>query len=191
VPTVTVVTDVFLELGKEVAAALGSPGIGTSVIARPLGELKPQEVRKRARRASPGIVSALFASKMSGSTVGAVELPRILELPGQETEVNEYFYAQGWTDGLPIVLPREESVEKLVAAAKTSAQTTIGIIPPAMGIATIEKIAINAVMTGCEPRAFPVVLAAVRGCAAPSSTSFPCRLRPIRLRRSLSSTVRQ
>ena len=44
-------------------------------------------------------------------------------------------------------------------------------IPPRMRIASIEKIAINAVMAGCKPEYFPVVLAAVEAVLAES-----CRL---------------
>ena len=161
-PTVTVVTDVFLELGKEVAAALGSPGVGMSVIAHPLGELKPAQVRQRARKAFPGIMRSLLAPQAGGREIATEDLPRVLDLSGSWAEVNDYFYAQGWTDGLPVVPPEMAAVEKLLAAAGSPPRTVIGVVPPAMGLATIEKIAVNAVMAGCEPRAFPVVLAAVR-----------------------------
>jgi len=43
----------------------------------------------------------------------------------------------------------------------------VGILPPRQGEATIEKIAANAVMAGCRPEYFPVVLAAIEALADP------------------------
>ena len=172
-PTVTVVTEVFLELGREVAAALGSPGVAMSVVAHPLGGLKPAAVKARARNAYADIAAKLLAPKPGARETASGELPRVLELSGSWAEVNDYFYAQGWTDGLPIAPPDAEAVGKLVAAGSLSPQTVLGVVPPRMGLATVEKIAVNAVMAGCEPRYFPVVLAAVRAVCQPEFNLLP------------------
>jgi hypothetical protein len=49
----------------------------------------------------------------------------------------------------------------MLAAAHSEAQEMIGPVPPRMRMASVEKIAVNAVMAGCRPEYFPVVLAAV------------------------------
>lgn len=172
-PTVTVVTDAFLELGKEVAAALGAPGVAMSVVAHPLGELKPAEVRARAREAYPDIMGKLVTPKPGLREGEAREVPRVLEVSGSWKEVNDYLYEQGWTDGLPVAPPDAESVGNMVAAGSVAPQVVIGVVPPRMGLATVEKIAINAVMAGCEPRYFPVVLAAVRAVCSPDFNLLP------------------
>ncbi len=76
-------------------------------------------------------------------------------------EAIELFQEMGWTDGLPVVPPTEERVVEMVSHAGRSPDEVIGAVPPRRGIATVEKVAINAVMAGCLPSYFPVVLAAV------------------------------
>ncbi|MBI2848064.1 MAG: hypothetical protein HYX83_02710 [Chloroflexi bacterium] len=71
------------------------------------------------------------------------------------------FYKNGWTDGLPVVPPTEDRVQKMVAGAKRDAQELIAEVPPRFGCATVEMIAINAVMAGCSPDCMPVLIAAV------------------------------
>ena len=70
-------------------------------------------------------------------------------------------FARGWTDGLPVVIPTAEKVAAMVAASGRDAAEPVGPIPPRWRRATIEKIAINAVLAGCRPEYFPVVLAAI------------------------------
>lgn len=75
--------------------------------------------------------------------------------------VNALFYEQGWTDGLPIIPPTRERVERMVAGCGRSGDALVGRIPPKWGEATVERIAVNAVMAGCRPEHVSVVLAAV------------------------------
>lgn len=80
----------------------------------------------------------------------------------------EYCYAQGWTDGLPVVPPTEERVAEMVAASGRLADEMVGIIPPRGGVATVEKIAINAVMAGCLPAYLPILLAGLEAMLDPA-----------------------
>ena len=63
-------------------------------------------------------------------------------------EINGLFYERGWTDGLPIVPPTPERVNAMLAAVDKDPQEQIALLAPKTGIATVEKIAINAVMAG-------------------------------------------
>ena len=89
------------------------------------------------------------------------------------TEANRYdetlalAYAAGWTDGLPIVPPTAERVRAFVDASGRSALEVVGEIPPRGGRATVEKLAANAVMAGCLPEYFPVVIAAIEALLLP------------------------
>lgn len=76
-------------------------------------------------------------------------------------EVNDLFYQRGWTDGLPIVPPTRERVDRLVASCGRAPDAVLGRIPPTWGEATVERVAVNAVMAGCRPEHLPVVLAAL------------------------------
>ena len=76
-------------------------------------------------------------------------------------ETIESFYDKGWTDGLPVIPPTEDAVAEMMAAVDRDPAEVIGIVPPRQGVATIESVAANAVMAGCKPAYFPVVVAAV------------------------------
>ena len=78
----------------------------------------------------------------------------------------EVCYQNGWTDGLPVVPPTPERVERMLSGTNRSPQELITSVPPKWGKATVEKIAINAVMAGCLPEYLPVILAAVEAMAA-------------------------
>ena len=80
----------------------------------------------------------------------------------------EALYARGVTDGLPVVPPTRERVAAAVAASGRRGDALVARVPPNFGRATVEKIAINAVMAGCRPEYFPVVLAAVEAACDPS-----------------------
>ncbi|MBM4259015.1 MAG: hypothetical protein FJ147_24340 [Deltaproteobacteria bacterium] len=87
--------------------------------------------------------------------------------PRTAAEWIEFYYAQGWSDGLPLVPPTEESVAAMLAAGGLTAKEILGTIDERNAILPAEKVAINAVMAGCLPTYFPVVVAAVRALCHP------------------------
>jgi len=80
----------------------------------------------------------------------------------------QYCYERGWTDGLPVVPPTEERVTAMLEATSRRPGEVVAKIPPAWAEATVEKIAVNCVMAGCEPRYLPVVIAAVKAMTTPA-----------------------
>jgi hypothetical protein len=84
-----------------------------------------------------------------------------LEVLDSAEAVNSLFFKRGWTDGLPVIPPTVDAVENMVAAVNREPDEVVAAIPPTWGEATIEKIAINAVMAGCLPDYMPVIVAAV------------------------------
>jgi len=80
---------------------------------------------------------------------------------GADEDEQEAMYERGWSDGLPLVPPTEERVLRMLDGTSRDPQEVIGLIPPSLQPATVEKIAVNAVMAGCKPEYLPVVLAAV------------------------------
>src|SRR5471032_2160065 len=93
-----------------------------------------------------------------------VDTPKLntTELPDSLEAINDHFYNEGWTDGLPIIPPTPERVEKMLAGMPwRDPDDAIGVVPPAMGLATLRNIAVNAVMAGCRPAYLPVIVAAL------------------------------
>ncbi len=96
-------------------------------------------------------------------------------------EIEEKLYRNKCTDGLPIVPPTEERVMRMIEYNKLDPQKLIAAVEPQKGPATVEKIAVNAVMAGCRPEYLPVVIAAVEAMASPGfdqfgvqATTHPC-----------------
>ncbi|MBI2366609.1 MAG: hypothetical protein HYV01_16660, partial [Deltaproteobacteria bacterium] len=83
--------------------------------------------------------------------------PESLAVPESPVRMFQYLAKKGWTDGLPVLPPTREAVGEMIEASGFDKDERLGIVPPLNGIATIEKIAANAVMAGCLPEYFPVV----------------------------------
>jgi len=85
---------------------------------------------------------------------------RRIEIGAQDDE-HEFLFDQGFSDGLPLVPPTPERVLRMLGGTRRDPQEVVAEIAPNMAPATVEKIAVNAVMAGCRPEYLPVVLAAV------------------------------
>ncbi len=85
-----------------------------------------------------------------------------------EAEALELLHQSGCTDGLPVVIPTRDRVDRLVLASGLDSDVDLGAMGPGGGAATVEKLAINAVMAGCLPDQMAVVLAAVRAILQPA-----------------------
>ncbi len=81
---------------------------------------------------------------------------------------NQIFLENHWGDGLPLLPPTEEAVQTMLKGTSRSPREVIGTVAPKNGIATIQKIAINAVMAGAKPEYLPVIIAAMEGITDPA-----------------------
>ncbi len=91
-----------------------------------------------------------------------------VEVADSLDSILDFYESRHWTDGLPIVPPTPERVEAMIHGAGRPGSEVVAVLPPGNGAATIEKVAINAVMAGCRPAYMPVVLAAVEALADPA-----------------------
>jgi hypothetical protein len=96
------------------------------------------------------------------------ETPRVA-FKGTLQEVNQFFYRKGWGDGLPIMPPTEDAVAEMLTGTDLPPDHIVATIIPRKGKATIEKIAINAVMAGALPTHMPVLIATVEAFADPKT----------------------
>jgi hypothetical protein len=99
--------------------------------------------------------------------------------PDKEDNLQQIFYDRGWTDGLPIILPTEERVKRMLTGTKHSPDEEVSqaydhdhheIIKY-----TVRDIAVYAVMAGAKPEYLPVILAVAsmgQSSIAPSTTAF-------------------
>ena len=91
---------------------------------------------------------------------------RSIEVDDAPEAVLEAFVAREWCDGLPIVPPTEDRVRAMLADADP--ERSLGAMPPLWRTATLEALAVNAVMAGCRPEYFPVIVAAVEAMLDPA-----------------------
>ena len=181
------------------------PGLPIVTVRHPVGGLRPGEVEKKAELVLEDVVSALLGGKQKtgkeerADRVGKKPLKakslfapstadssapekdeRVMVADNPET-IFQLFMARGWMDGLPFIPPKEDRVARMLAYADRDPKEVVALLPPRWGEATVEKIAVNAVMAGCLPQYFPVVMTAVYAMAeeafnlyAVQATTHPC-----------------
>ena len=189
IPTVAVHTDVFARLAKSVALANGMPTTRQAFVPQPVVNRSAAELRAYIEEADPltgrpfmqelieGLSSPLNDNDLKGVSFER-STPRLLE-PDSEYNLQNLFVENNWTDNLPVILPTEERVARMLERTSHTPDEVVGRLRPTafreFWEFTVEKVAVNAVMAGARPEYLPVILAlAASGQSARSSstTSF-------------------
>jgi peroxiredoxin len=89
----------------------------------------------------------------------------LLDRAGPHDELEDMF-DRGWSDGLPVIPPTRERVDAMLGGHDPS--DSLGQVPPGMGEATLARVASCAVLAGCRPEYFPVVVAAAQAALEPA-----------------------
>lgn len=159
IPTVSLVCDGFLDQAKAVSPGLGAAflptarlvghvdGVSVELLASQLKEVTLQEVLNGLCMLSTAIEQP------------AEPIPDKIVTRGSFDEINDYFYLQGWSDGLSIVPPTPERVSAFLAKTDDTPNHLIGVIQPSGSAATILNVAVNGVMANCKPEYMPVLVA--------------------------------
>jgi hypothetical protein len=115
------------------------------------------------------IIAALTEPLTTEEAAVPVQAPNTphVAMKGTLTEINKAFYKQGWAYGMPIMPPTREAVDEMLTGTDLPRDHVVARIPPLMGNATVEKIAVNGVMAGCLPIHMPVLIAAVEAMVDP------------------------
>jgi len=105
----------------------------------------------------------------------------MLEVDDDPEAVYELLCSKGWSDGLPVIPPTPERVERMLKYYDRALEEPIAKIPPRYGAATPVRVAANAVMAGCKPEYFPLVVLAIEAMAedrynlyGTQATTHPC-----------------
>ena len=157
IPTVTVFSTAFVAAARKQAAGRGMADLPLACIPHPMHTALQKAVVERADAVLDTLAERLTRH---GDAPAAERIADRFD-SGDDIDAQEMFFARGWTDGLPVVVPSGDKVDTMVGACGRRPGDRIGPIPPRWREASIEKIAINAVLAGCRPEYFPVVLAAI------------------------------
>jgi hypothetical protein len=170
-PAAAIVSGGFEEDAAITGRVLGLPDIRFIVVPDVLTGLPDEEVERQAEDALPqalDILTSLGASGAGHSPNGrtGAEPASVETFTGEDRmaaweRLNAEFLSRGWGDGFPLIAPTPERVEHMLKGTTLSPSHIVGVLPPGNGIATVEKIAINCVMAGCEPAHLPIMIAAV------------------------------
>ncbi|MDM7996837.1 MAG: hypothetical protein QUT30_14300 [Acidobacteriota bacterium] len=163
-PVVLLAHPGFVADAHSAASSRGVPGIRVL----PLNVANESTVRADidagTAAAMQGIVESLtqpLTAEEKSPQPKEVKTPRIA-FKGNLEEVNRFYYRNGWTDGLPILPPTEKAVAEMLTGTDLPADHVVSKVIPRLGKATVEKIAINAVMAGALPTHMPVLIAALQ-----------------------------
>ena len=172
VPTIPVSTHVFARLANATALAEGMPTARNVYVPQPVVGLSGAELRAYIDGIDPiskrpfmqGVIEGLTRPLGEADFKGASferSTPRLLE-PDTEENLQQLFIRNHWTDFLPIILPTEERVEKMLQGTKQARDRIVGRMRPTAFREywefDVEKVAVNAVMAGARPEYLPVIL---------------------------------
>ena len=159
----------FIGLGRTQLSALGAADTPIAVIPHPFGLRTRAEVRGIAEHCADEIARLAIGGvdETQRKVVrGAVSLSAArIEVPPDFEAFNDVCIERRWSDGLPLVPPTPERVERMLKSTRRAAHDVVAQVAPGFGTATVEGIAINAVMAGCRPEYLPVIIAAVEAAA--------------------------
>ncbi len=154
----------FTNLAQFVANAAGVKDLVVAEYPVAIGIQKPDEIRGTVREfVIDQIIDGL--TKPPKAAVSALPSgewnPEEIVFGGTLDEVNEFFFDQGWSDGLPIIPPTTERVQRFLTFTDRAPHEEIAVLPQANLKAVPWNIAANAVMAGCPPELMPLLIAAV------------------------------
>jgi hypothetical protein len=169
-PVVALANQNFLNDAHSAASSKDMPVVRVVPLSVPCECSDSEQVETGVNAAINEIIAALTTpltnEEKSPKSKEPEHPPRIV-FKGNLEEVNHFFYKRGWTDGLPIIPPTEAAVAEMLTGTDLPPDYLVGQMVPRLGKATVEKIAINAVMAGALPTYMPVLIASVQALVDP------------------------
>ena len=164
-PTVTLVNSGFANDAESASRGKGMPVLRFIPTSVPCEASIMGDIEAGVDGAFEAMVAALIeplTAEEESPKPKEIEKPARIIFKGSLEEVNRFFYQRGWTDGLPIIPPTEEAVAAMLTGTDLPPDHLLGKLESRLGKATIEKIAINAVMAGALPTYMPVLIAGTK-----------------------------
>ena len=174
VPAVMLIAKPFLLISNAELRLKGLFKVSRAVMEHPLNSLPEEEAAQVADALYDAVVKGLTQDGEALDTPEAEAArpieekaePERITIEGENyfdfsTNLNRYFINHGWSDGLPLVPQTEAAVNRMLSGTIRGRDEVLLKYQPGNGVATIEKIAVNCVMAGCEPSHLPVVAAAI------------------------------
>ena len=167
VPTASIIGSGFLKQAEVIVKGLGvALGIGVYPGA-PMLDSDVELKRKVEEVLAPGLLKALIGDEPVEADSAIEPEPGTVVFSGDYDAVQEHFYKNLWTDGLPVTPPTRERVDAFLKFTDRQPEDVLRVIPQEGREASILSIAVNAVMAGCRPEYMPILLAVVEVICTP------------------------
>lgn len=183
IPAVAVCSEAFGPMARAIAVASGVPNLPVVeyrgpglILTDPEEEFTQKVTGEMLSEVAQGLTREARRESAPASGNGEdrghgdaheYERRRVL-FSGGIDEVNDDYYARGWTDGLPVVPPTVDRIEEFLAQVDRDPGEVLGVLRPENREATPWNCAANAVMAGCRPEYMPVLVAIVEAIADPA-----------------------
>ncbi|MBI2907552.1 MAG: hypothetical protein HYX92_07865 [Chloroflexi bacterium] len=167
VRSVSIAASGFVQQGRAVAKALGAENIAIAEYPGVIMLDSKEELRRKVEEVLVDRVVNGLTTSVADAARPVEPGPRDIVFKGALPEVLELFYKNMWTEGLPIVPPTLDLIEKFLRFTDRSPDEVLGVLLPENRQATIWNVAVNGVMAGCRPEYMPVLIAVVEAIADP------------------------
>jgi hypothetical protein len=157
--------------------------LGIVTVPHPIGGIAEDLVARKATAAVDQVQAALIGTVAVSGADGAVAEGAAARHPAPDDllDFQAWLMERGWGDGLPAIPATPERVEAMLAGTRRPAGDAVAVLSPRLGCATVERVAVNAVLAGALPEHLPVILAAVEAVSQPAfnlqavqTTTHPC-----------------
>ena len=166
-PSVSIVLTGFLGQAKAVAQAMGIKNIALAEYPGIVNMDSKEELHRKVMGTVVNNIITGFTRQVGDIVERAEPAPRDIIFEGSLDEVQQHFYKNLWTDGLPIIPPTLEKIDRFLKFTERLPGEIIGKLLPENREATVWNVAVNGVMAGCRPEYMPILLAAVEAIADP------------------------
>ena len=168
IPAASLVCEGFVRQAATTSVGLGLPGMPVAVVPGHIDVQSPAELRANVLEHTVArVLDCLLRDDHRLAALDAEPAARDIVFRGSFEEVNDHFYQQEWSDGLPIVPPTRARIEAFLAHTDRQADDVIGIMLPDRRAATVWSVAVNGVLAGCRPEYMPVLIALVEAMVDP------------------------
>ena len=151
------------------ARVLGLPSLPRVVLPHPIGGTTMDTIAPKLDAAFEDILAGLTTPlPVTAAGSSAVLRAERIDVPAGDDawdDAQREFMRRGWGDGLPMVPPTPARVQAMLRFVDHAPDHVVAALAPRMGAATVEAIAVNAVMAGCRPVHLPLLIAAVHAMA--------------------------
>lgn len=169
IASVSLVCSGFASQAGSTSKGLGFTDLAFAVMPGHVNMQSDEELEQNILEVTVGqVIAGLTIEAEAEEDTSSQPAPQDVVFTGSFEEVNDYFYDQEWSDGLPIVPPTIEKVEAFLRFTERDPEELLGVLLCDRREATIWNVAVNGVMAGCRPEYMPILIAIVEALADPA-----------------------